>query len=451
MPYSFINFLQAKQAIAQRLYDSSEQFFADSECGAYIQEALQAFNAFSNFYRQEFVFDTAAATTWYDLTNTTSLPNTLRPMTMTDQNLVSLIEYHLLEPQTSSYPLTWTGSKQFQITDLLNAIQQLRDQVLSESGCTVTQTLVNAGAGRIFLNDTALDLRRVCWLPVSNLSFSANCLLPSDIWATQSYEAGFPQLSNGTPQLYRRSTEPPLSFDVDIQPAVNGKYDVLTVNAGATLSTAQATTLPLPNDWSWVAKYGALAQLLARESVSSDRLRAQYAAARYKHGIAAMRAAPALLAARINDVPVIIEALSSGDFYDANWQAKTPAQPQSIYYAGLNMLGFSPIPNGIYGVTASVVSNMTLPARNADFLQIGRDDVNAVLDYAQHIAMFKCGGEEFTKTFPLFQNFLRHCSLYNSKLKAQSPWLEFIDGRAWENQKLNPTFSKPDPAQVTNG
>jgi hypothetical protein len=112
------------------------------------------------------------------------------------------------------------------------------------------------------------------------------------------------------------------------------------------------------------------------------------------------------------------------------------------------MIGLAPIPNAIVSVTASVISNMVLPLVNGDFLQVGRDDVQSVLDEAQHVAMFKIGGAEFIETFPLHQNFLRHCALYNSKLKALSPWLEFIDGRSMEDDRENPQFTEPNPATV---
>lgn len=474
MPYSYLTFGQAKQVLAQRLYDATQQFFANAELGDYIIEGLQSFNALGNFYRQEFVFDGQFATTWYDLTAQTG---TLRALTTTDQNLLNLIEYHLLEPQTATYPLVWTGSKQFAISDLLNAIQQSRDQLLSESGCTVLESLINATKGRIFLQDQVIDLRRVCWIPGSIggsgsggcgltlvfmlnlggktgptnlLGFTTNCLMSSDLWGVQSFEAGFPQSAPGTPLTFRRSTSPPLSFDVDIQPAVPGQYDVLTVNAGATLSTNFATVLPVPNDWCWVAKWGALAQLMGRESAASDPTRAQYALYRYQQGLAAMRAAPALLGGRINDVPVTVEAVTAADFYRANWQGLTPGKPDSIYYSGLNMVALAPAPdaNGPYSVTATVIANMPLPEADTDNIQIGRDDLSAVLDYAQHIAMFKVGGAEFMATYTLLKNFMRQCALYNSKLSALSPFLEFLDGRSREDERLNPVFGQPDPATV---
>lgn len=447
MPYSFITLAQSKQALLQRLYVSTGQFFSDSEAGLYIKEALQSFNAFANFYRAEFIINLSPTITWYDLT---TVANTLRPLTTTDTALIEQIEYHFLEPQTSTYPLVWSGSRQFAITDLLNAIQQVRDQLLSESGCTLSESLVAATPGRTFLNDNAIQLRRVCWLPVSGFGFTANCLLPSDIWGQQSFEAGFPQLSPGYPLTYRRSSEPPLSFDVDIQPGVPGQYDVLTVNAGLALSTIVPSAMPIPDDWCPILKWGAVAQLLGRESSASDELRARYGLTRYKQGVAAMQATPALLAARINDVPVTVEAVTAADFYAANWQGLAAGSPVAAYYDGLNMVAVALASDsaGPYSITASVVQNMPIPPSDDDYLQIGRDDVQSILDYAQHVAMFKCGGSEFAATVPLFQNFMRHCALYNSKLGALSPFLEMIDLRSREDERQKPTFGKVNPVSV---
>lgn len=444
MPYTYITYLQAKTALAQRLYDVTQRFYSDAECGVYVKESLQSFNALANFYREEFTFTASPTVTWYDLT---ALPGTLRSLSFTDADILSAIEYHILEPQTATYPLAWTGTLQFNLSDILNAIQQLRDQILSESNCTVTQSLIAAVPGRTFLTDTAIQLRRVCWIPVTGQGYTPNALIPLDVWGQQSFEAGFTQLAPGYPSTYRRSTEPPLSFDVDIQPAVPGQYDVLTVNAGTELTTTASSILPIPNDWCWANKWGALAQLLGRDSAAMDTFRAQYCLMRYKHAMMAMQSAPALMAARINDIPVVVESVANADYYAANWQGITAGSPTDIYYAGLNQLALSPTPDaGLYSITASVVRNMPLPTADADFVQIGRDDVSAVLDYAQHLALFKCGGSEFAQTEGLLKNFMRHCALYNSKLAALSQYLEFIDGRGHEDERINPTFNQLSPA-----
>jgi hypothetical protein len=170
---------------------------------------------------------------------------------------------------------------------------------------------------------------------------------------------------------------------------------------------------------------------------------------RYQEGLSAMRSAPALIGARINNVPVIATSVTAGDNYDANWQGQTPGTPRALYYAGLNMVGLGPPPaSNAFSVTANVVRNMVLPSLDADFLQVGREDLAGVLDESQHIAMLKVGGAEFAETFPLHGNFLRRCTLYNSKLAALSQYLEFLDGRGQTDELLHPSFQGQDSTTV---
>jgi hypothetical protein len=446
MPYTFIKLREARMALAERLYEGRKsmpepmQFQNHRELDTYIREALQTFNAVANFYREEFIFMTEPGEPWYDITTKFG---SLRPLTTTDFQILNQIEYHLLEPLSEEYPLEWDGSLQFNLENILGSIQTGRDKTLSETGCTVNQSIIPAPPQRIFLDDSVMDIRRLCWLPnKSQKTYTPNVVLPSDLWATQSFQAGFPQREFGTPLIYRRTSEPPVSFDVDITPAVNGQYDLLTTNNAGRLVIEHPAILPIPNDWCWVAKYAALSQLFGRESLAKDQLREDYCDKRWKQGTSMMQTAPAILAARINNVPVIVDSMSNGDFYFANWQGKKHGRPRYIFYSGLNMIALAPIPDAVYSVTVPVVRNMPLPYDDDDFLQIGRDDYFPVLDLAQHIGMLKVGGAEFSITFPLLANFLRHCGLYNSKLNAMSLWREWMDNRPQEEMlKVNPIFS----------
>ena len=446
--YSYLTFAQAKANLAQRLNPSSP-FYGNSELGSYLIEALRTFNSLANFQRSEFVFDAQAGTTWYDLTDSVNLPNTLRPMTVFDADIVGFIEDSFLEPYNITYPLSWSGSKQFTFEDILNAIGQIRDQILSETACTLTQSLVAAVPGRTLLPGATIDLRRVCWLPVSSpAGYTPNLLLPSDEYANLAFEYGWPQLPQGSPNVFKQSTQPPASFDVDIQPAVPGQYDLLTVNSGSALSLSGKTTIPIPNDWAWVLKWGALAVLLSGDSTARDVYRAKYCLNRFKQGCAALMNAPSILAARINDVPVGISSVRDADCFRANWQGLPQGSPDTILCAGLNLLALSPVPDATYSVTASVVANMPIPLLDSDYVQVGQDDLEAVLGEAQHIATFKCGGWEFEGTMPLHEAFIRHCALYNSKLAAMSEFKELIYGQSSQEKSVNPIFSKMDPETI---
>ncbi len=430
--------MSAVSDLADKLYDPTYQFWTAEELATYLVEALRTWNALTSFWRTDMVFPTVAGVWWYDLP---AQAGSLRTYNVTDNDLLTQIEYHLLEPLTTVYPLAWTGSTQFGLADILGAIQNKRDETLSVTGCTVTRNLLPADlVRRIPLPDTMIDIRRVAWLPVTGQPVA---LVPSDPWDKDSFDSDWLAAGAEPPSAFLRSAEPPLAFDVDRIPPVPGEYEVLSVDAGPVLSINSATLLGIPDDWSWVIKFGALADLLNREANSKDSLRAEYCDSRFKEGLMLLAGASALLALRANNLPLSVDSVRNGDDFNANWQALAPGSPQAGYIAGLNLLCVSPQPSGLFSLTATVVQNAPLPALPTDTIQLGRDDYGAVLDYAQHLAAFKMGGAEFAATLPLYQGFVKRAMLYNSKLSElgifQRPMYEISQ----LERERNPVYPAP--------
>ena len=217
LPYAYISFLQFKQALARRLYDPSMVFWTDAELGAYCYESLRTWNALTGYWRGDFTSQSAISTTWYDIP---ALTNTLRPYTVTDQDLYSIIFYHLLEPPTGSVSL------QFSNDDIVQAVARRRDELLSITSCTQTVRLVGAVAGRITLPDSVIDVRRMAYLPTQSILTGVgygtgrygfgiygrsaapridipkpSVLWPEDTFAEQSYDALYTLNPAGTPGL----------------------------------------------------------------------------------------------------------------------------------------------------------------------------------------------------------------------------------------------------------
>ena len=664
--YSYISFAQAKQALADRLYDSSQTFWSPAELGLYLSEALRVWNALTAFWRGDFIFESQAGVRWYDLTSLAQMPNTLRPYTLTDNDVYKLIEYHLLEPASGS---TWTGSLQFSANDLIGAVQRRRDEILSVCGCTQTLRTVPAVGGRIALPDTVIDVRRMAyqytlpssstyttliaenfvgpnvnplagpWTPLGTdgINLAANQIVsnaveatvasdvndtlsasfqntfqwpadqfaeitvnianpsnepaagvllraspgngyflsleqdsivgqilwqmnkyvagiprvlngapivgtfatgdtirgeiagttltlyhngtllgtyvdtspittgapgialqpftsvadisitswlagsiaaaastttqspvvwPADTWAEQSFETSYLQSPPGTPFTYLLSTQPPISFDVDVPPGYAGQYELLTVEAGPLLVAGQPQTLSIPDDWVHVIKWGALADLLSRDSNARDIPRAQYCEQRYRMGLKLLADAPALLALRVNNLPLQIDSVRSADEYSPSWESQALAQPNTAYHAGLNLIALSPAPDiggslygvgygngtynsGLYGLgsysyqlpyalTATVVRNAPVPVLDGDLVQVAREDLDAIIDYAQHIATFKSGGAEFASTMQLFDRFLKQASVYNRKLMEFAEFSSTLRGISQRENQTNP-------------
>ena len=414
MPYTHATLNDAISALSGRLYGSI--FWSNAELTECVLEAIRTWNAYTGFWRGDFVFDLTLDTWWYDLTSPVTSP---RPLTLTDFNLLTDINYHLLEPNIPAYPLAWSGSTQFSLTDILSAIQRKRDELLAITGCHLTVEYYPAVPGLIYVADDVIDIRRVSWQPTLGFGYTNKTLRSSDPWSKQSFDYNYTTAAAKPPSNYLQSTQPPLSFIVDSTPPCTGLYEVITTNAGAKLSTTAAHSLLVPDDWAWVVKFGALADLFSRESNSKDIVRAEYCERRFQEGAALLSAAPGLLALRINNIPIQVDAVRNGDDFNSAWQALPHSTPKSGYSTGLNLVGFGPKPDSsiAYSITATVIENAPVPSVGGDPIEVSHEDYDAILDYAQHLAALKLGGQEFALTVPLYQQFIKQAGLYNSKLK----------------------------------
>lgn len=424
--YTYATLADAQAVLSARLFDSSATFWPASELAYYLQEALRVWNAFTSVWRAEFPFTLEQGQNFYDLT---SLPGSLRPYTVTDQYLTQIIEYHLLEPQTAlsptpTSPATWTGSRQFSLFDIYNALGSTQNEVLSTSGCTLTRSTAGAPILRagLILPDTTLDLRRVAWIPEAGNGFDTQIMRQSDAWSKRSFDYNYLTAAPQPPSTWVQSTEPPRRFDVDYVPPVPGAYEVLTVDSGATPNATSAQFFSIPDDWSWLVKFGALAKLFGRESEAKDELRAQYCQARVQRGVQLLSSAASVLAMQFNGAPMAVDAVKNGDNFNSTWESVKQGVPSTCYAAGLNLIGF-PTPDAAdYGVLPTVVQNAPVPYSPEDYIQVARSDFEVIIDEAQHLASLKLGGAEFLRSIPLHQNFEERAALYNAKLRVQGPF-----------------------------
>jgi len=444
--YSYVTLAQAIAALQARLYlgsDANQQFWTPAELQAYIVESLKTWNALTGFWRGELSFNLQTNTWFYDLTAQSGTP---RPFTTTDNLLATLIEYHLLEPLTDSYPLSWTGSNQFTVADILDALERAHDAVLGTTFCTLTRSTVACTPGRIILPDSTLVIRRVAWLP-QPAAFTVKPLEQSDDFTLESFDASWTTAPQGVPSAWLQSADPPLGVRLDRTSPCAALLEVLSANSDGSLSTTAATTLSVPDDWAWVEKWGALADLFAKESLAKDPIREKYCRQRFEEGIGLLSDAPCVLSAKLNGKPIGVDAIRNGDDFDAGWQAAAPAKPNTVYIAGLNLVAFGPAPDSStgYAATLSVVQNQPVPSAAGDPLQIPRDQYDAMLGYAHHLASVKLGGAEFLSTVPLYQAFLRAASLYNSRLSEMGYFSKQMSELSQLQAQRDPVYSSKKP------
>jgi hypothetical protein len=105
------------------------------------------------------------------------------------------------------------------------------------------------------------------------------------------------------------------------------------------------------------------------------------------------------------------------------WQ-NTTGIPSAVTLAGWNLLALYSVPQvASTALTLDVVQNAPIPAADGDFVQMGSDQLDALLDYAEHLALFKCGGSEFAATLQQADNFLLSAMQYNQRLSATARYI----------------------------
>jgi hypothetical protein len=447
--YGWITFAQAKQQLADRLDDSNFVHWSDTELGLYIVEALTLWQALTGYWRDRGTFVLTPGQIFYDLPTllVDSGGNFMLGMAVTDAQVITEMEYQLLEPPT----IPWTGSTQFNLTELTDSLQNTRDNFLSETGAVVTHSIVAvppAPIGRFPLDDHVIDVRRVAWLPtIPGTGLSHVPLWMNDEFGASSITPGW-NLSPGDPQSYSIVAPPPLQVQLIPPPLANGVSDCLTVNSGVALNPSVGVPLGIPTNFVWAVKWGTLADLLSQDGEPRDDFRAGYCRQRYDEAIDLARAMPVILTSGLNDVDVFPQSVAELDAFRPEW-ASTSGVPDAVASAGQNLIAIAPPPDagGPYSLRCDVVRNAVVPVNDTDFVQIGREWIDSIVDEAFHISLFKSGGSEFSDTIPLHQSFIKSAAAYNDKLKACSIYLNALQSQSTEEKKSRP--HRESDAEVT--
>lgn len=413
--YSHTTFAQAKTQLSYRLHDSSKVYWSDTELGLYIIEALRTWGLATGYWRDTGTFNTAAGTAFYDiqtLQNTSA--ESLLSYSVTDSDVISLLQYHLLEPSTGT---SWTGTEQFTFADCTGSIQRRRDQILIETGCRVTASsqVLGGGAQTVDFPETLLAIRRLSW--TGAVSGTTYPLIPEDIASLRNYASDY-MLLQGYPQAYATSSTRPLRALIAPPSNEPGTLAILGVQSGATM-TGAGVALGIPDDMSWIVKWGVLADALGKEGPGQDLARSYFCERRFRLGLELAKLNPTVLNAEINGVPLTPESIYRLDQYDADWYT-TQGTP-SLVGNVRNYVALATCPDGVYSVLLDVVRKPVVPSADGDFLQISPEYLNAIYDYAEHLAAFKSGGEEFRHTYRAADNFFQAALAYNQRLAAQSP------------------------------
>lgn len=421
MPYTTPTLTEATTALASRLNDPSNIRWTLVELQAYVREALRTWSVWTSHWRDTGNVFTVVNQAIYDLS--VELP-ALRGHDLTNWDLVTDLQIALLEPPAAGG--TWTGTDQFTLQQLTDAIQRRRDQFLRDTGVIQTRAEILYQPGdpalgvRLGLPEAILDVRRAAWrTAVTGTQFP---LIRTDEWAANNFQPAW-NTSTKPPTAYSVTATPPLFLQMIPPYVFEGTLDLITINKGSTVDPAVATSLGIPDDYGWVVKYGALADLLSGDGLALDPQRAAYCEARWQQGIDHIRRNPVVLTARINNAPVTIGAIADADRYSPTWQLVSGV-PKRVLLAGHNLIASWPPPGltgGPWTITLDVVTNVVVPILGVDILPISADVYDSILDLAQHTALFKEGPGQTEQAMALLERAGRAGGIDLQLQQAQQP------------------------------
>lgn len=406
-----------------RLAETASQpfvrFLAD-EIDLLTAEALRTFSALTGMWQDT---QTQLVPTGSPFIDLPTLFPTLRGYTVLDQDLVGLIQYALLEPKNVS---GWSGTEQYSLALVTQALQRRRDQFLLETGCRVTRhspvpdapaVIDPSAGGQVSLDQHIIDIRRAAW---TTLDGKTSPLWTASNWSLRGLSASW-NLDPSLPRTYAYNQYAPSILQLGPPNTDVGTLDLLTVDAGTPLDPTVGVLLGVPDDFTPFVKWGALADLYSADGPGRDFARAGHCEAMYQLGVQAVKSATILIDARFNDRIVQFSSLASLDSAPTMqyWQNRTGV-PQYIGLVGLNLLAVALPPASDSPFQVTIVTNVPIPKLPGDFLQVPLEYMDLFAGYVEHLAMFKIGGREFSATQGMAEAFFRAAQQRNARLSAIS-------------------------------
>ncbi len=167
---------------------------------------------------------------------------------------------------------------------------------------------------------------------------------------------------------------------------------------------------------------------------------------RYEQLVDAARTARSVIRLQLNGVPLPLETLAAIDAGNPYWRNQ-PARPQ-MAGALYDLIAVANIPDSGYSLTVDVVRAAPIPGPT-DFIQLGTEDIDEILNYAVTTLMVKVGGSELKETMSGLQDFMDACSRRNQILKVKAVSYKAIFGQPQSEQEQRPDRMERKPATIS--
>lgn len=422
--YTHTTFEEAKNRLASLLGDPTKVFYTDSELGVYLQEALRFWGLAAQYWRQTLTLRTVPGQAFYDITSSVRDGNGSFPLAYkaTDRTLINSINLALMEPQIFDWSLGWQGTEQFNLSAMADILAHSRDDILRQSACVITEQVhaVTAGLQRVNLTESTQGISTGTIVRGSIQEYNSQILplFAIDYYQAQATVDTASWPAQGRPKAYTLNHAPLLALDLWPSPLNNGDLRLYSQQVGGELNPSlQETTIPIPTDAALILKYRAMEDILASDGLSRAPEIADYCRQRWQHGLEFLSLYNSVIWADIGGRRMTISSQAQLDSSRPLWQ-NTSGQPRSVQQLSWNLISLYPVPDGEYDLTFDMVVSAPVPESDGDYMDIGPQYLQAIYDYAQHIAMIKVQGAEFNATMNLYEDTIKVALEHQANIAA---------------------------------
>ncbi len=129
-------------------------------------------------------------------------------------------------------------------------------------------------------------------------------------------------------------------------------------------------------------------------------------------------ASGAMVVQRIETSNTHLDPVDIGELNEMNptWLTTAAGTPSTWLQLGFGSFILYPKTSGTLSSTLYTLDKITVPTSDSDYIQVGDEDLPAIVDFATFIARLKEGGKEASESVGLIQNFLKAAAKYNANI-----------------------------------
>lgn len=424
-----------KAMLVKKHGDMEKVFVTDDEWNSYIKEALLTFGGLSQSWKEEIEVKTNITSPFYNLLTDLNIDQQLLGFTLNFQFIIDQINYHLVEEVSAINPISEITS----IDEILKFARNRVNQYQFLTKLWISQLQLNMPAAdfaKLPMQDRMIDIVRVAYVDLNALENPKKhyILKEESLDMLSNFQRASFNASAPFPQFYETTSHYEKALIIHPTPQNLGALNLLVVNGFSTSETIfENSIVPVLNNLVPYIKWGIMYDIFCKDGLASNPALAAYCLSRWNEGVIVGLGYASILFALINGVPINLDSIDSLDNHDSGWFNKNNSMPSLLATAGFNFFATNRVPDDVYSLILTCVTNAYLPIDDDDFIDVKQEYIEALLNYTLHLSSFKDGAASLQNTNEGKNDFIKTATMYNARLNRNNIAFESL----LKNQAVN--------------